>query len=159
MNAAHLHLLVNHLPVILPPLGLLLLLCARLRGSDDIRQAAMGVFVLGALLAVPAYYSGEPAEERVEDLPGVAKSLIHEHEESAEWAAGAIGILGVLAAPALILLARRRRVPAPLRAAVLVAALLTAVVMGRTALLGGRIHHPEIREPAASTPEARQAED
>ena len=153
MNAAHLHLLVNHLPVILPPLGLLLLLCAKLRKSDDLHQAALGVFVLGALLAVPAYYSGEPAEERVENLPGVAKFLIHEHEESAEWAAVTIGILGVLAAPALILRARRRRVPAPLGAAVIVAALLTAVVMGRTAQLGGRIHHPEIREPAAAASE------
>lgn len=153
MNAAHLHLLVNHLPVILPPLGLLLLLCARLRGSDDLHQAAMGVFVIGALLAVPAYYSGEPAEERVENLPGVAKSLIHEHEESAEWAAVTIGILGVLAAGGLVMTFRRRPVPAPLGAAIAVVALFTAVVMARTAQLGGRIHHPEISEPAAAASE------
>lgn len=153
MNPAHLHLLVNHFPVILPLLGLLLFLWATWRKSDDLLQAALGVFVLGALLAVPAYYSGEPAEERVEDLAGVSKSGIHEHEEAAEWGAVAIGILGVLSGGALVMRFRRRRVPFPLVAAIAVAALLTVVIMGRVALLGGRIHHPEIREPAVSARE------
>jgi hypothetical protein len=39
-----------------------------------------GGFVLTALLALPVYFTGEPAEKVVERLPGVTEPLIEEHE-------------------------------------------------------------------------------
>jgi hypothetical protein len=47
---------------------------------------SLGVFVFTALLALPVYFIGEPAEEVVEHLPGVAKSLIEKHENAALFA-------------------------------------------------------------------------
>jgi uncharacterized membrane protein len=154
MNPAHVHLVFNHFPVVTTALGLLLLLWARMRDSGELKRAALGVFVLGALLAVPAYFSGEPAEERVENLPGVSKPLIEEHEEAAETAAVTIAVLGLLAAAALCLDVRRQRVPGALGVALVVVAIATAVLMARAAHLGGRIHHPEIREQAAPARDA-----
>lgn len=154
MNPAHEHLLVNHFPVVTSFLGLLLLLWAGLRKSDELNQAALGVFVLGAVLAAPAYFSGEPAEERVENLAGVSKPLIEDHEEAAKAAAVAAGLLGALSAAGLVLSLRRRRARGALGAAIAVVTIVTAVLMGRAAHLGGQIHHPEIREPADSAPDA-----
>jgi len=41
MNGAHLHLLLNHIPVIGVPLGLLLLAFAFLRRSEEWKRAAL----------------------------------------------------------------------------------------------------------------------
>lgn len=156
MNPAHVHLLFNHFPVVTSFLGLLLLLFARLRNSDELNQATLGVFVLGAVLAAPAYFSGEPAEYRVEGLAGVSEPRIEDHEEAAKAAAVAVGVLGALSAAGLIQSFRRWRPPRVLGAAIAVVAIITALLMGRAARLGGQIHHPEIREPAASAPDARE---
>ena len=159
MNPALVHLLFNHFPVVASVLGLLLLLWARLRRSEELNQAALGVFVLGAVLAAPAYFSGEPAEERVEDLPGVSKPRIEDHEEAAKAAAAAAGVLGALSAAGLIVSLRRGRAPGALGAAIAVVAIVTAVLMGRAAHLGGQIHHPEIREAAPPAPDAGEGAD
>lgn len=78
MNAPHLHLLLNHVPVLGSAFGLGLLAFALWRKSDELKKTAFGVFVIAALLAVPGYLSGEPAEEGVESLPGVFKAIIKE---------------------------------------------------------------------------------
>jgi hypothetical protein len=83
MNWAHIHLSLNHLPVVGIIFGVLLLLLALLRKSEELKRVSLGVFVLTALLALPVYFTGEPAEEVVEHVPGVAESLIGRHENAA----------------------------------------------------------------------------
>jgi hypothetical protein len=51
------------------------------RKSEEIKKMCLWVFVLGAVVALPVYLTGEPAEEVVEHLPGVAESFIESHEE------------------------------------------------------------------------------
>jgi hypothetical protein len=80
MNWAYVHLALNHLPVIGAIFGVLLLLLALLRKSEELKRVSLGVFVITALLALPIYFTGEPAEEVVEHLPGVAEPLIERHE-------------------------------------------------------------------------------
>ena len=74
MNDAHLHLLVNHLPIVgamlsLPLFGLALLM-PKDRGA---LRAAVLVAVFTALGGVAADLTGEPAEEVVEGLPDVTE--------------------------------------------------------------------------------------
>jgi hypothetical protein len=38
------------------------------------------------LIALPVYFTGEPADELVENLPGVAESLIDKHKYAALFA-------------------------------------------------------------------------
>jgi hypothetical protein len=49
--------------------------------SEELKKMSLWVFVLVALVALPVYLTGEPAEEVVEHLPGVAESFIESYEE------------------------------------------------------------------------------
>jgi uncharacterized membrane protein len=94
-NAAHFHLLINHLPIVLPFFGLLLLTFGLVLRSEVVKRIAFGVFMMGAFGAVLAYFSGEGAEEIAEKM-GKSHELIHEHEESAELFTILSVILGIL---------------------------------------------------------------
>jgi putative effector of murein hydrolase LrgA (UPF0299 family) len=137
--------MINHLPVIGSIFGVLLLLFALLRKSEELKRVSFGVFVFTALLALPVYFTGEPAGEVVEHLPGVAESLIEEHEDAALFALLMAGATGVVALAGLILFRRAERLPGRIVGAVLVLSLATSGVMGWTANRGGRIRHTEIR--------------
>jgi uncharacterized membrane protein len=144
MNWAHVHLMLNHLPVLGTIFGLLLLGWAVLRRNEALQRVALATFVFTALAAVLVYLTGEPAEELVEDLAGTAKQAIEAHEEAAVVALIAIEALGALALAALVLF-RKRGIPRPLAGGALVFALATAGWMAQTANLGGRIRHAELR--------------
>lgn len=150
MNAAHLHLVFNHLPLACALFGLLLLAWGRARRAAGLHEGALVLFVLGGLLTIPTYVSGEPGEEVVEHLPGVSAALIEDHEEAAGIAAVAAGLLAIAALTALLLQMRRRPVAGWVSGAVVALSLLTAAAMGWTAHLGGRIHHPETRAGASA---------
>ena len=68
MNQAHYHLLVNHLPIIIPIIGFLVMLGGIIFKSNDIKKAAFLIFVLGAICTFPAAATGDGAEEIVENL-------------------------------------------------------------------------------------------
>ena len=148
LDAPHLHLMVNHVPVLGIPFALLLGAFGLLRRQDVLVRAALVTFVVVAAFAWAAARTGEEAEEIVEELPGVSHDRIHRHEEAAEWAArGGVGV-GLLAL-ALLWTGRRR---GPRRAGVAVLLLLAAGLAGwlaYTANLGGEIRHPEIRAGSA----------
>jgi uncharacterized membrane protein len=151
MNWAHVHLIINHFPVVTAILGLPLFLVALLRKSDVLRIAALAVFVAAGVLAVPAYFTGEPAEETVGHLPGVSENDIDRHEEAAEIAALVVGVQGLVALVALLLQRRRPGLPAPIAATLLVLSVAAAVLMARTANRGGMIRHSEIRPASRSS--------
>ncbi|MBI2925109.1 MAG: hypothetical protein HYY24_05320 [Verrucomicrobia bacterium] len=145
MNAAHLHLMLNHLPVLGIAFGLLLLGYAVARKSNELRKVSLAVFVLVSLLAVPAYLTGEPAEDLVARLPDVPKAILEQHEEVAQLAFTGMVLVGVASAVGLVVFRRGRLVPAWFNFALLAAALLVTVLMAWTANLGGQIRHTEIR--------------
>lgn len=152
MSGVHLHLILNHAPVIGLIGALLLLLWGMARKSREVTFAALGVMVIVALVTIPVYLSGEPAEEAAEHLPGVTEDLIHEHEESAEFALIVTEVAGAIALIALIFSVRKPGVPrSALTVPVLLVALVAAGVIVRTAYLGGQIRHTEIRDGAAAT--------
>jgi len=150
MNWAHVHLMLNHLPVLGTVFGFALLAWGVLRRNETLQRAALGTFVFTALAAVLVYLTGEPAEELVEDLAGTAKQAIEAHEAAAVVALIAIEALGALALTVLVLF-RKRGIPRPLAGAALVFALGTAGWMAQTANLGGRIRHAELRTTATQT--------
>lgn len=153
MNAAHLHLLLNHLPVV-GTLGCVLLLAlAAVRGSPELARVSLGLFVLVALAGAAAYLTGEPAEETVEHAAGVSEALIERHQAAALVALVLLSAVGVLSLAELLAF-RRRAVPRAALLVTLLAALLPAAAMAYTANLGGQIRHAEIRSgaPAAVHP-------
>ncbi len=144
-NPAHLHLMLNHVPVLGTAFGLGLVGWALLRKSEELKKISLGVFVIVAVLAIPAYLTGEPAEKLVENLPDVSKTSVEQHEEAAQVAFGGVLIVGVAALGGLIFFRHDKAIPNWLAVIVLVLSLIVSALMARTANLGGLIRHTEIR--------------
>lgn len=148
MNGAHLHLLVNHVPVLGLFFGLALLVAALWRRSTELTRTSLVVFALTAVAAIVVYLTGEPAEDSVEGLAGVSRALIERHESAALAATIGVGVLGGVALVGLAGFRRLAAVPRWFTSSSLVLALATAGLMGWTANLGGQIRHTEIRAGA-----------
>jgi hypothetical protein len=153
MTWAHVHLAVNHLPVILVPVSIAMLTAAWAKKSAELRKAGLTWLVVAAVAGGAAYLTGEPAEDVIEDLPAVSKAAIEEHEEAALLAAVATGAAGLLALGALVIGRGPAPTPGWILATTFVVALVAAGLVVWTANLGGRISHPEIRGPSATTPQ------
>jgi uncharacterized membrane protein len=149
INPAHVHLLLNHLPVVGSIFALFLLMMGVIRRSSELQRAALAAFVLVALLAIPTFLTGEPAEKLVTNLAGVSKGLIETHEEAAEVSLWVIEAVGVFALAGLLLYRRATTFPRWYTASSLVLALAVGMLMAWTANLGGQIRHSEI---AGSSP-------
>lgn len=150
MSLVHLHLLLNHVPVV-GALVALILFAAALLLRDVVSTKFVLAFTAGlAVVAIAVYFTGEPAEEAVEHLAGVTKASIHEHEEAAELTTILIGVLGGLSLLALLWL-RSRRAPRWMAAAGVVGTLAISALMGWTANLGGQIRHTEIQGATQNT--------
>ena len=75
MNVVHLHLLLNHLPVIGSVFGLLLLAVAAWRRSDELSKVSLGFLALLGAASIVVYLTGEPAQDAVENLPGFSEAI------------------------------------------------------------------------------------
>jgi hypothetical protein len=148
MSPVHIHLMLNHIPVIGMILALLLFAVAAFRKSVELIRVVLALFVLLALVCIPVYLTGEPSEEIVEDMPGVSHDFIEEHEEAAAFALASIEVLGVASIAGLILF-RSAMFPQWFVIVILVLSIGCAVAMGRTGNLGGQIRHSEIRSGAS----------
>ena len=150
MNQAHLHLLLNHLPILGALFGLLILAGGFLLKNDTVKRTALGLFVLSAILAIPAYLTGEGAEEVVESLPGVTENLIEAHEEMANIFLGLVGALGLFALVTFYTDFKSKKVAPMLYTLTFVAALGTMLFAQRVGSSGGEIRHTEIRSGATT---------
>ena len=145
MNWAHVHLMLNHIPVIGIGFAVLLLAVSIARRSYELNTVALVFVTLVSLWAIPAYLTGEPAEEVVEDLPGVSEELIEEHEEQAEIAFILVEVAGGLALITLIARRYSDKLGQRLVILTLLVLIISGGLIGWTANLGGKIHHEEIR--------------
>lgn len=145
MNPAHLHLMVNHLPVILTPVVGLVLLWGMIRGSREITRLAAGMAVAVAAISYPVFLTGEPAEERVEDSAWLMERMVHDHEERAEAALIAVLATGVLAGVLLWQAREGREIPRRTAGITLAGLAVSAGLFAWTSLSGGVIRHDEIR--------------
>ena len=84
MNLAHLHLALNHIPVIGIPLALVVLVYGILRTEANVQKLALMLLSTLGVITLGVYLTGEPAEKTIEHLPGIAESLIERHEDAAE---------------------------------------------------------------------------
>ena len=146
MSAAHVHLLLNHIPILGSIFGLLLLGYGILRKSDEINKASLGVFVITALFTIPVYLTGDGTARIVADLPGVSSALIARHDQMATMAMVAIEILGAISLLSLWLSWRRQR---EFRRWMILGAFVLALITSGlgmwTGAIGGQIRHTEIR--------------
>jgi hypothetical protein len=153
MTSVHLHLLLNHVPILGSLFALILLAAGLLRGRTEIVRAALWTLTAIALLTVPVYLSGGEAEDQVKPLPGVSTILLEEHEEAALPAMLTIVGAGVLSLIALVLGRGGRPLPRWLSGAVVAFTLLGFAMVARVGYLGGQVRHSEVRSSAPAQEE------
>jgi len=84
METAHFHLLVNHFPIVSLFIAFPIFLIGCWRKNLSMQQIAYAIFIFTALAAALSMYSGEGAEEAVENMQQIPHHMIHDHEEWAE---------------------------------------------------------------------------
>src|SRR5947209_1151039 len=146
MNLAHLHLLLNHFPIIGTVVALGLFIVSFIGKNDDLKRSSLIIFAAIALITLPAFFSGIGAQRVVRKDAGVSTAVIDRHEGAAILAMFLMLITGALA---LVELWKRRRIVTEKLwsgnlLAILLFSVITAGVMARVGTTGGDIRHPEI---------------
>jgi uncharacterized membrane protein len=144
LNAAHLHLLLNHFPTV----GLLvvfgLFVGSVIYRHEDLKRTSFAMFFGLALISIPAFMTGSGAQQALQTRTDVSAAAIANHEDAAMWGFVLIEITGCMAWFALWQYRRSLRPVAWATPAILLCGVLSFVVMAKAAELGGDIRHPEI---------------
>ena len=145
MTAAHLHLALNHVPILGTLFATGLLAYGLWRDHAGIQEGALGLLAAVGAVAVAVYLTGEPAEEIVEGLAGVSHEALEAHEAWGWYAALTSIGTGFLSLGALLYRWVASSLPRGIVRGVFLLALAGSTLMVYTAALGGKVHHPELR--------------
>jgi uncharacterized membrane protein len=152
MNEAHLHLLVNHFPIIGTIFGLGILITGMLLKNNSVKNTAYILFIIAAVFSAFSMGTGEGAEELVEDLPNIGKQIIHEHEEIAEKFAIIMYATGLLGLLSLYTSIKNHKLAKTISFITLILALFAAFFAKSVGTTGGEIRHTEIRANSGAIP-------
>ncbi len=151
MNDAHLHLVVNHFPIIGPILALGVLVAGMILKNNSVKSTAYGLFIVSAIFAAISAGTGDGAEEAVKNLPGVTRKIIHIHEEMADKLAIILYLLGVISIGGIYLSLKNHPKAKLVSYAALVVAVVGIYFAKEVGTTGGEIRHTEIRSDATQT--------
>lgn len=156
MNAAQIHLALNHAPLFLSLIGGGILFIGMIRKNDSLKTLSLWLLSAGAVLTLPVYFTGEGTEELIEHLPGVNQNMIERHEEMAKISLIVITATGLSAIAGLFL----RKKPAAKIVILLtvVLSLASFVTMAQTAHLGGQIRHAELQNSSTTGENGQEKE-
>lgn len=151
MNEAHLHLLLNHTPILGCLFGLIILGLGLWKANEITIRTGLLTLLAAAALCLPTQLTGEGAEEVLEKLPGFSRALVRAHEEAAELGFWALELTAAVALLALVLRERQRL----MAFMALAGATVSFVLLARAGNLGGQISHPEARPGFVEMPGRR----
>ena len=148
MNDAHLHMVVNHFPIIGTIFGLGILIIGIVLKNKSVKTVAYVLFIIAALFGAFSMGTGEGAEELVEDMPSVGKQIIHEHEELAETLALLLYIIGAFSILSLYFSIKKIVFEKYTSILLVILALVAVFFAKQVGTSGGEIRHTEIRANA-----------
>jgi uncharacterized membrane protein len=135
-----LHPIAVHFPIVLLTIGTVAVLFWAARPSAFWYRCAALAYLAGSLGTIAAYFTGEAAEDAAEDVP-IVEEIVDLHEEMAIWtlAAALVTLLAiVLANPRMLSGSDEQTHPKlPVRAAISLLAIISAVLVAWTSHLGG----------------------
>ena len=157
MTPAHLHLILNHFPIVGTLLGTIILALALVRRGDrGIWLAGTVLLAISAASAGAANLTGEPAEEQIEDMSRVSEDAIGVHEDRADIATVYAVILGIGAVAGYVIGGKRGGLMG--LAAPLAASVIGSGLMAWTGAAGGEIRHPEVLTTVGASGSAAENE-
>jgi len=144
-NELQLHLWVNHVPIIGTIIGVLVVLLGAILKQDAVRKTGLVIYIVTGLAVFPANFTGEGAEDIVEDnVSWVSHDQIHEHEELAETAM-TITVIGLaLALLSLFQWPRTVGIQRLVSAAFLIVGIAGTITIGLAGHEGGKIMRPHL---------------
>lgn len=145
MNWVHLHLALNHIPVLGTLFVGLLLVTAIIKRNPELVRLSLTWFVTLTLVSIPIKFTGDFAHQATIDSEWLRSEMVANHEQAADQATGAIFLLGLFAAYGRFQGRAKRPIPIWLTAVITILTLATFALMARTANLGGQLRHEEIR--------------
>lgn len=155
LTAEHLHVLLNHFPVVGLAMAILALALALMHHSRKTEMIALILVFVAAASALPVNLTGQRAYKTIREITDEAGTdWLDAHMERAENSAPAFYALAALAAAALVVPHKWPRTTRPLAIATLMLAVVCAGFGGWIALAGGQIRHPEFRSAAPPESEA-----
>jgi uncharacterized membrane protein len=138
---AYLHLLSNHVPILGSLFGVLLLVVALVKPNFNTTLSAYLILLVSGIGGIVAYFTGEPAEESVEHVPGISHKLIHVHEEMAENALIFVFLLTAAAVVGLWAERAQWKNAKNIERFTLVVGIIAFILFAFTGYLGGHIRH------------------
>lgn len=144
INGVHLHLLLNHFPIIGTLFAIGFLMAGLIWKSNHLLHGAFALIIVSALCSVGAYITGEDAEHAVEKIIGINHEALEEHEESAEISMWSLLLTGALALGTAAAFRKTGTYSRTLVLITLVSLLVSAALMVHTGKEGGLIRHSEI---------------
>lgn len=146
MNDAHLHMVVNHFPIIGTIFGLGVLIAGIFFKNNVVKNVGYVLFVVAAIFAAISMATGEGAEEIAEKLPSVTDEIIHEHEEMAEKLALVLYVLGLVSLLGLFVNYKNHSKANLISYLAVVIAIIGVFLGKQTGTTGGEVRHTEIRD-------------
>ncbi len=141
----HIHLLINHFPIILAVMGAAAVVLALIKRWHGVWLYGVASLFFMGLSAGPTAFTGDRADDALNDPWYIVRGAIDKHDDAAMFAMWVMIATGVIAAYAWWRAVRRDREvgqsPVWLRVLVLVGALLSLATVTRASLLGGEIVH------------------
>lgn len=159
MNDAHLHLIVNHFPIIGTFFGIGILITGIIMKNNSVKNTAYVLLIIATLFGAFSMKTGEGAEELVENFPSIGHEIIHEHEELAEKFMLFLYATGAVAGLALVLSYRKHKWALNASYVTLVLALISGVLAKSVGTSGGEIRHTEIRTNNQEASTVQEAEE
>lgn len=145
MDAVHLHLIVNHVPVIVIVLSALVLIWALYSGKAEYRNLAFIGMIIAALFVVVTFQSGENAEDIAEAYSWFDHDVLENHEHAAETARWIVLVTGMFGIAGLTYFkSEDRKGFKPFLMITLIVSLTAAAYLIYTGYLGGMIRHDEL---------------
>lgn len=145
MKWAHLHLILNHIPVVGIGFTILLFIIAIIKNNKELINISFIFVFITAIWAVFVYCRGFPAQDFLKDFVGSSDSLIKERVEKSVVALIFIQLTCLISLIAFILQKFYNRSLKLLNILILVLLIASGGFISWSANLGGKISHPEIR--------------
>jgi len=155
LSLAHIHIMINHIPVMGTIFLVILMVVGLIRKSNEILRVGFFFTVALALATVPVYLTGDPAKDQIRHETWFERDRVNAHDEMATKGFIAVLVTGAIAIAAIWMARKGGPVRLGMAVLVLFGLLVSSGLFGLAALKGGEIRHDEIRvgasPPAAST--------
>ena len=136
--------MLNHIPIFGSLVLFLLMAHAVFYKKEKQVKIYLWFYVLIALVTIPIFLTGDPAQDSILNIPGISKSRIDLHETFGYISLITFLFLGVSAFTALRFFRTREILPSWFKYTFMIVAFISVLAVSWTGKTGGEIRHSEI---------------